>query len=130
METRLRLLLVLAGLPAPTVQHAVIDRWGSVVARFDLAYPDALLAVEYDGKDHALSEFTRDDRYRDAVTADLGWHTMRFGYQDVMATPVRTAGLVARMLRRRSWSPTGEWSGELLATPLSNSATVLRRGDG
>lgn len=33
METRLRLLLVLAGLPAPTVQHAVIDRWGSVVAQ-------------------------------------------------------------------------------------------------
>jgi hypothetical protein len=110
METRLRLVLVLAGLPAPVVQHVLSDRWGSVVARFDLAYPDARLAVEYDGKGHALREFTRDDRYRDAVTGDLGWHTLRFGYHDVVVTPTRTAGLVARMLRRRSSTSTQEWS--------------------
>ena len=48
---RLRLLLVLAGLPAPEVQFPLVaDRY--LVARFDLAHPAAKLAVEYDGAGH------------------------------------------------------------------------------
>ncbi len=101
METRLRLLLVLAGLPAPAVQHELVDAYGFVVARFDLAYPDARLAVEYDGRGHARREFSKDDRWRDGTTGDLGWHTMRFGYEDVEITKRRTVQLVENMRRRR-----------------------------
>lgn len=45
MESRLRLLLVLAGLPAPEVQYPVVDPYGFVIARIDLAYPQAKLAL-------------------------------------------------------------------------------------
>lgn len=101
METRLRLLLVLAGLPPPAVQHELCDTWGNVVARFDLAYPEVMLAIEYDGLGHARREFTNDDRWRDGATGDHGWHTMRFGHDDVERTKSRTVALVRNMRERR-----------------------------
>jgi hypothetical protein len=52
MESRLRMLLVLAGLPEPTVNHIVRDDRGNWVRRFDLAYPDLRIAIEYDGRHH------------------------------------------------------------------------------
>lgn len=47
METRSRLMLHLAGLPEPSLQHQV--------GRFflDLAWPDLRVAAEYDGRQHA-----------------------------------------------------------------------------
>jgi hypothetical protein len=56
METRLRLLLVLAGLPEPVINHKI--RWpgGTVRFRFDLSYPEYRLIIEYDGRQHAESD--------------------------------------------------------------------------
>jgi very-short-patch-repair endonuclease len=102
METRLRTLLVLAGLPTPEVQFELVDEWGFVVARFDLAYPEELLAVEYDGRGHTRREYSFDDRRRDGTTGDHGWHTMRFGYDDVMLSRRRTVELVRNQLTQRS----------------------------
>ncbi|TQS46922.1 endonuclease domain-containing protein [Cryptosporangium phraense] len=50
-ETRTRVRLVLAGFPPPTTQHEVFadDRF---VARVDLAWPNAKVALEYDGAHH------------------------------------------------------------------------------
>jgi very-short-patch-repair endonuclease len=101
METRLRLLLVLAGLPPPAVQYELHDAFGLVIARFDLAYPEARLAIEYDGLGHARRAFTNDDRWRDGTTGDHGWHTMRFGHDDVERTTARTVALVRNMRDRR-----------------------------
>lgn len=84
METRLRLLLVLAGLPAPVVQHRILDEYGFVLARVDLAYPDVRLAIEYDGSSHFSAERGRRDRARDNLVAKLGWETMRFVDDDVL----------------------------------------------
>jgi hypothetical protein len=101
METRLRLLLVDHGLPPPAVQYPLVDRRGCVRARFDLAYPAALLAIEYDG-----AEFHRDrrgpDNHRDIDASELGWETMRFEAADIWLTPRRTADAVARLLAARS----------------------------
>jgi hypothetical protein len=52
METRLRMLIVLAGLPEPAVNHTIVGRDGRVLLRFDLGYPEARIAVEYDGRQH------------------------------------------------------------------------------
>lgn len=60
MESRLRMLLHDHGLPTPVVQHELLDLFGLVLARFDLAYPAAKLAIEYDGE-----EFHRDRRGED-----------------------------------------------------------------
>lgn len=80
METRLRLALVLGGLPPPRVQYRLIDR-GVCVARFDLAYPDARLAIEYDGDGHEDDL----DRRRDVRAGRLGWYTARFTKHEIRA---------------------------------------------
>ncbi len=53
METRLRLLIVLAGLPEPVVNFKLRRRDGSVRRRLDLSYPTIRLIIEYDGRQHA-----------------------------------------------------------------------------
>lgn len=73
-ETRLRLVLVRAGLPRPEVNHVIRDpATGAFVARVDLAWPDARLVVEYDGDHHReQAQWGRDLRRRERLEA-LGW---------------------------------------------------------
>ena len=54
METRLRMLLVLAGLPEPRVNLKVRDEDGEVLRKYDLSYPVVRVAVAYNGKVHVL----------------------------------------------------------------------------
>lgn len=77
MESRLRLLLRAAGLPEPEVNQCVPDGLGNPVARPDLSYPEARLAIEYDGDVHRTDRTTwrRDiTRRRDLET--LGWRVI------------------------------------------------------
>ena len=52
METRLRMLVVLAGLPEPVVNHVIHWEDGRVRFRFDLCWPQWRLILEYDGRQH------------------------------------------------------------------------------
>ena len=100
METRLRLLLVLAGLPRPKSQVSLRDDFGVFLARPDLFYPDARLAIEYDGATHRES-FTADNRRQNRLI-DAGYRLLRFTAGDVLDAP---AALVS-MVRRTLASPT------------------------
>jgi very-short-patch-repair endonuclease len=53
METRLRMLLVLAGLPEPVVDVREMNEDGTWRRRYDLCYPEFKVVVEYDGRQHA-----------------------------------------------------------------------------
>ena len=72
METRLRMLIVLAGLPEPQVNHVVLWDDGTWKRRYDLWYPTVGLIVEYDGRQHASdphqwnSDLTRREEFDDA----------------------------------------------------------------
>jgi very-short-patch-repair endonuclease len=92
METRLRLLIVLAGLPRPEVQYPLPEAG----VRFDLAYPEPKLAIEYDGGDH--DDLL--DRRRDVRTGRLGWYTARFTKHD-LAQPAATIAAVRALLNER-----------------------------
>jgi very-short-patch-repair endonuclease len=72
-ESRLRVRLVLAGLPKPVSQH-VIENDGRFMGRVDLAWPDLRVAVEYDGAWHSDPGQLDTDRARlnRLVTTD-GW---------------------------------------------------------
>jgi very-short-patch-repair endonuclease len=71
-ESRLRVRLVLAGLPCPEVQHTVrVD--GRFIARVDLAWPDRRVAVEYDGVWHADAAQLHRDRRRLNKLVGAGW---------------------------------------------------------
>ena len=101
METRIRLALVFAGLPAPTVQHRVVGFGRSY--RLDLAYPEVLLAIEYDGAEHRESDRARRDLEREAVLTRLGWTVLRFDAYTVLHDPARLVAVVRAELCRRGY---------------------------
>jgi hypothetical protein len=104
-ETRVRLALVLAGLPAPEVQYEVIDEWGRPVARLDLAYPARRVAIEYDGAVHFDEVKARSDRQRDAILAGYGWQTVRLTSADLGSALPITVGRIRRLLAARALFP-------------------------
>lgn len=88
METRTRILIVNAGLPAPEVQYKVLDQWGRLIARLDLAYPHCRLGLEYDGRAAHTepSAFDRDrERHNELIAS--GWTLLRFVARDVLWRP-------------------------------------------
>lgn len=52
MESRLRMLLVLAGLPEPVVNFEVVNSDGRVKYRIDLSFPEHKVGIEFDGRHH------------------------------------------------------------------------------
>jgi len=98
METRLRLLLVLARLPVPVVQHEVRDRVGGFVARLDLAYPRLRVGIEYDGDHHRERAAFRHDVDRQNRLRLCGWTLLRFTADDVLRRPEWTVGCVRTLL--------------------------------
>jgi very-short-patch-repair endonuclease len=85
METRLRMLLVLAGLPKPEVQVPIHDDLGRFLARPDLLYRDRRLAIEFDGGNHR--DRMVDDNRRQNRIIGTGYHLLRFTAADVYRTP-------------------------------------------
>jgi len=96
METRLRLLLVLAGLPHPRGQVSLRDDFGLFLARADLYYPDARLAIEYDGATHRESLAADNRRQNRLINA--GYRLLRFTAGDVLDTPAAVVSVVRRAL--------------------------------
>ncbi|TDD69874.1 DUF559 domain-containing protein [Jiangella aurantiaca] len=102
METRVRLLIVDAGLPCPEVGLNVVDETGAWLARPDLSYPKLRIAIEYDGDHHRTDQRQwRRDRYRDEQLRDLGWIVITLTADDVLRYPERTVQRVARHVRMR-----------------------------
>ena len=91
METRLRWLLIEAGLPRPEIQARLLDG----AARADLYYPEARLVLEYDGGNHR-ERLVEDDR-RQNLLVNAGYRLLRFtatdiyGHPDVVIDQVRGA---------------------------------------
>jgi len=96
METRLRMLLVLAGLPRPEAQVAVRDRLLRVIGRPDLYYRDERLGLEYDGGTHRDS--LAEDNRRQNRLLDAGVRLLRFTAGDIFNTPDHVIGLVRTAL--------------------------------
>lgn len=103
METRVRLLLVRAGLPCPAVNRDVYDAAGGWLARPDLSYPALKIAIEYDGDHHRTDRKQwRRDRARDANLREAGWIVITLTADDVFRYPDRTVATVWRHYRTRS----------------------------
>ncbi len=96
METRLRLLLVLAGLPRPHAQVSLHDDAGRFVGRSDLYYPVQRLAIEYDGSTHRES-LTADNRRQNRLI-NAGYRLLRFSAADVLSAPDSVVFLVRQAL--------------------------------
>jgi hypothetical protein len=102
METRLRMLLVLAGLPEPVVNHKIIDANGWVLRRLDLSYPAIKLFVEYNGRQHAddPEQYSADIERREEFDEEE-WRLIVVVSNGIFKEPERTITRVASALRQR-----------------------------
>jgi uncharacterized protein DUF559 len=96
METRLRLLLVMARLPRPLAQVRLYDEGGDFLGRPDFYYPHHRLAIEYDGAQHR--ENLIGDNRRQNRLVDAGYRLLRFTAADVLSAPDSVVALVRRAL--------------------------------
>ncbi|HEY6876117.1 MAG TPA: DUF559 domain-containing protein [Candidatus Dormibacteraeota bacterium] len=92
MESRLRWLLLEAGLPRPTVQKDLQDAAGRFIGRADLYYAAARLVIEFDGGNHRDRLVSDDRRQNDLVRA--GFTVLRFTAADLRGRP---AAVVAQV---------------------------------
>jgi hypothetical protein len=114
-ETRLRLLLVLAGLPEPRVNVVIHGRDGSWRRRYDLAYEHLRLIIEYDGRQHAEDKRQwLTDIFRREELDQMHWRLVIITAEGIYREPLRTLERVRDALLecgavgvRRTYKP--EW---------------------
>lgn len=104
-ETRLRLLLLRGGLPAPVAQFRVLDD-GGFVARVDLAYPDLRIAIEYDGLWHGGRTAFLDDRRRLNRLLAAGWVVLHVTTDDMRRPALLVERVAALRAQREQWTRT------------------------
>ncbi len=97
-ESKVRLQLIDAGLPTPEVQWEVVNEAGIVIYRLDLAYPELMLAIEYDGREFHTSDSDRaHDAARRARLRALGWRILVLTRDDVYGDGTDIAQKVDRL---------------------------------
>lgn len=100
MESEARLVMHDGGLPDPDLQHEIVDLDG-ISWRVDFAWPDAMLAVEYDGFEfHSNKKDLRRDRHKRAALQELTWTVISFVDHDVRVTPQRLVRRISAQLDR------------------------------
>ena len=109
METRLRLILVSGGLPAPEVQYPVLDDIRRRAVWLDLAYPDHMLGIEYEGDEHTEPDRVLRDIRRSTRLVDQGWRLYRYTKHEIYREPERIVAEVRRGLRRRVPGTSATW---------------------
>ena len=101
-ESRLRLALEDAGLPAPELNYRVAGSHGRTAAMIDLAYPASRVAIEYLGDHHrATSAAYGKDIARRESLVDRGWDVVFVTAADPLpAVAARVRAALRRSLSR------------------------------
>lgn len=99
-ESRLRLVIVRAGLPEPVIGHTVFFQ-GFFVGTPDLAFVREKVALDYDGKIHREDERVyADDIERRQLFADAEWRYITVA-KDTLRVPRSFLSRLERLLRER-----------------------------
>ncbi|GAA3317752.1 endonuclease domain-containing protein [Arthrobacter ramosus] len=99
-ETQMRLILLHAGLPEPTLNHVIFNEWGAPAVWPDAAYLKERIALQYDGRHHGEAEQYQRDIRRQALTERLGWHEVRVHHEDLLGPRPE----VVEKVRRALWA--------------------------
>jgi very-short-patch-repair endonuclease len=99
MESRIRMAIVLAGLPLPVSQHPVAVAGRTFL--LDLAYPEALLGIEYNGAEHLRPDRALRDLEREQLLVAAGWRILRFRAASALHHPRTIAARVRHELSAR-----------------------------
>ena len=98
MESEMRLVFLDWGVPKPELQYEILDLHGDVW-RVDFAWPDQLVAAEYDSVDwHANPLAFKHDRMKMARLQECGWTSIPAVVDDVRKFPQDLAGRVCHHL--------------------------------
>jgi hypothetical protein len=96
LEKRARKLLKESGLPVPVPEFAI--PWAPN-RRFDDAYPQQKLAIEWDSRRyHGQLDAFEADRLRDREAAIHGWRIVRFTWHDVVERPHLVVETIRQLL--------------------------------
>jgi very-short-patch-repair endonuclease len=96
LETRVRLICVDGGVPPDTLQHPVLDRYGSLLGYGDMAWTAVRLIGEADGRSvHDTTAALYRDRRRANDFRAAGWTMIRFTWADTY-TPAYVVSVVRR----------------------------------
>lgn len=100
LERRARALIESSGLPQPLPEFAI--PWAPE-RRFDDAYPEVKLAIEWDSRRyHGQLEAFEADRRRDRTAAIHGWTVVRFTWADLDQRPHEVLDSIRLLLARAS----------------------------
>ena len=103
-ESRLRVVLVCAGIPRPACNVEINDAWDRFIARGDLVYREHKVVVEYDGAVHLEdAQRIRDAARRNGLIA-AGWTVLTFTSES-MHDPNDVVRTVWDALVARGWKP-------------------------
>ncbi|MFI5627625.1 DUF559 domain-containing protein [Nocardioides sp. NPDC051685] len=100
METRLRMLIVLAGLPEPRINALVGTGDGMLKREHDLVYAASKTAIEYDGQQHPAEQWDRDLERREEADDD-GWRILTVVAKGLFRRPDLTLEKIHRVLQER-----------------------------
>ncbi|WP_157803016.1 hypothetical protein [Compostimonas suwonensis] len=99
-ESELRVVLALAGLPTPLVNHEIRTRTGRFIARVDLLFPENRLVVEYQGDHHRTDQ----KQWRRDLARAAELESERYRVTEVTADDLRSEpALIARIRRLLSF---------------------------
>lgn len=100
MESEARLVMIDYGVPTPELQYPIYGRDGQVW-RADFAWPDVMVAAEYESIDwHSSGPAMLHDKVRTGGIQDVGWTSIPIVVDDVRRNPVDLADRIKRQLAR------------------------------
>jgi hypothetical protein len=104
-ESVIRYRIHCAGLPRPGVNLELHDSRGAFLAMPDLAYPEYMMAIDYEGDHHRTdADQWEKDIHRVPRLQDAGWHHTRVSRSDLSDSSEFLAR-VSRNLKTRGWNP-------------------------
>ena len=112
MESRLRMLLVLAGFPEPQVRVILREFDGEWGRRFDLCYEALKLIIEYDGEQHGELEHRDADQDRREELERQGYKIVTVTSLGIYRDPAKTLRRVADAMRAMGGTPPARWNPE------------------
>jgi hypothetical protein len=101
-ESRLRVILVLAGIPTMRANHVLVDTETGKNVRTDLLSKDYRTVLEYQGDYHRTAAQWRKDMTRRARLEADGWAVMELNADD-LEDPEELVARVRTLLRRQGW---------------------------
>ena len=120
MESRLRMLIVLAGCPEPVVNVIIRHENGDWDIRLDLSYPHLEVVIEYDGWHHLLQkkQWSRDLQRREWLERQ-GWRVIVINSDAFYNEPLLTLrrirdAMLDRGERRLPSRPPALWNRQFL----------------